>query len=85
MTNTIKLTEKQKEVVKWLRANGIIYTSRGSAPYRPLFFELWDNDTMVRSIAHPTMKGLISKGIINDQNHRFLKYTLTELGKSIEL
>ena len=89
MGTEIKLSEKQKEVIRLLQSGWEMYAkyytvvgTRGQTVYASMKYWIQDiKDTDAKRVHHSTFLGLYEKGLI--QNVR--PYELTELGKSIEL
>ena len=62
---------KREFIVQCLKKGMKIYTDNGfgGAPYKPLFYELWDGDKNLGNIHHATIKKLISDNIINSNKN----------------
>lgn len=66
-------------IIHKLREGCEIYTERGDAPYRPLYFKLWSKDgkALIGNIHPSTIQSLIKDGIIHpagsDRKYQFIK------------
>lgn len=85
--NEIKLTDKQKEVIKLMREEWEFYTwvnaskgKGGQTVYRAREYQI-SGDSGFKRLHHSVVIGLWDKGILERQK----PYELTELGKTINI
>jgi len=66
---------KFKEAVDLLHRGWEIFTSRGNAPWKPIYYHLYNGDTR-RAIHFKTVEKLISENIISGKDSQHDKYKL---------
>jgi hypothetical protein len=70
---------KFDEIILLLKSGWVIYTSRGSAPYNPVYYHIWSPDEKNRKAIHfQTIEKLIRDNIINGRDSKHGKYELKE-------
>ncbi|MEP2668873.1 MAG: hypothetical protein ABJH04_07755 [Cyclobacteriaceae bacterium] len=74
---------KFEEVVRKLHDGWQIYTSRGSAPYKPLYYHI-EKDGEIRNIHPMTIEKLIKDHIINGRDADHGKYELQSAKQNTE-
>lgn len=66
----------REEVVQSLAKGEIIFTRRGTDPYRPLRFYITQGRADSKRVHHNTLASLVEKGVIYGAENRLKKYEL---------